>query len=260
MARVREEFNELRKKKKKAFIPYITFGFPDIKTSESIILALDKANASFIEIGLPFSDPIADGPIIQTSSKVALDKGATIYNLFSSLKRIKKKITTPLILMTYYNPVYHMGLDTFFSRAKSCIDGIIIADLLAEEAEEFVKKARSFNIDTIFFVSPTTQINRLKLIERRTTGFIYYISITGVTGPRKTLPSDIFSHIRQIKRTLHSPICVGFGISTPKQAARYKRYFDGVIVGSAIIAKILKIHKQRNFLKQFRQFVLWLNG
>jgi len=261
MGKIREKFQELRKQGRKAFIPYITFGFPDIKKFESIILTLDKTGADFIEIGLPFSDPIADGPIIQTSSKIALDKGANIYNLLSCLRRIKKKLTkSRLILMSYYNPIYNMGLDRFFDQARPLIEGVIIADLLAEESQEFVKKARKNNVDTIFFISPTTQDERLKFIDKLSSGFIYYISVTGVTGPRQSLPREILVHIKKIKKKLTAPVCIGFGISNQKQARQFKKIFDGVIVGSALIKKILNTYKRRDFLRQFKEFVLWLNG
>ncbi|MBN2119763.1 MAG: tryptophan synthase subunit alpha [Candidatus Omnitrophica bacterium] len=260
MGLIREKFRELKKQGKKAFIPYMTFGFPDMKTFESIVMALDRAGADFIEIGLPFSDPIADGPIIQTSSKIALDKGANIYKLLSSLKKLKSRIRAPLILMTYYNPVYHMGIDKFFKRFSRLIDGVIVADLLAEEAGHFVNKARENNIDTIFFISPTTQKERLRLIDRLSSGFIYYISVTGVTGPRKTLPSKIFKHIKKIKKQVRAAVCIGFGISSQKQARMFKKYFDGVIAGSVLIKKILICRKNRNFLKDFEKFTLWLNG
>jgi tryptophan synthase alpha chain len=260
MGAIRNKFKQLKKQGKKAFIPYVTFGFPTIRLSEKIILALDKAKADIIEVGLPFSDPIADGLIIQASSKRALDNGATIYNLLSSLRKLKKRIKAPLVLMTYYNPIYHMGLDRFLKKAKSSISGIVVADLLAEEAEDFVKKARKYNIDTIFFISPTTKKDRLELIDRLSSGFIYYISVTGVTGPRKTLPKRILSHIKDIKRKISSAVCIGFGISTQKQARIFKKYFDGVIVGSILVKKIIDTHNRKNFLKRFEKFALWLNG
>jgi tryptophan synthase alpha chain len=260
MGAIRNRFKELKKQGKKAFIPYITYGFPDIKASEKIILALDRAGADFIEVGLPFSDPIADGPIIQTSSKAALDKGATINKLLTSLAGLKKRIKAPLILMTYYNPLYHMGLTNFLSRAKGAIDGIVVADLLAEEAEEFVKCCKEHDIDTIFFISPTTQKQRLRLIERLSTGFIYYISVTGVTGPRKSLPHKIMGHIVKVKSKVTAPVCIGFGISTQRQARLFKKYFDGVIVGSILVKKIIDHHKEKRFLRSFEKFVLWLNG
>ena len=260
MGAIREKFKQLKRQKKKAFIPYITYGFPTIKASEKIILALDRSGADFIEVGLPFSDPIADGPIIQASSKAALERGATINKLLTSLTKLKKRIKAPLILMTYYNPLYHMGLAAFFARAKRAIDGIVVADLLAEEAGEFVKLARTNDIDTIFFISPTTQKQRLKLIDRLSTGFIYYISVTGVTGPRKSLPRKIMGHIGRVKSKVTSPVCIGFGISTRRQARLFKKYFDGVIVGSILVKKIIDHHKEKRFLQSFEKFVLWLNG
>ncbi|MFC1515009.1 tryptophan synthase subunit alpha [Candidatus Omnitrophota bacterium] len=260
MGVIRQRFKQLQKKGKKAFIPYVTFGYPTIMTFESIVIALDQAGADFIEVGLPFSDPIADGPIIQASSKAALDKGATIYNMLTSLKRLKKKVSAPLVLMTYYNPVYHMGLERFFFRARASLDGIVVADLLAEEAQEFVRLAKKNDIDTIFFISPTTQKERVRLIDRLSSGFVYYISVTGVTGPRKKLPSGIMGHLKSVKKGLTSPVCIGFGISTRTQARTFKKYFDGVIVGSALVQHIIDKHKNKDFLKRFQGFAKWLNG
>ena len=153
-----------------------------------------------------------------------------------------------------------MGLERFFVRARGCIDGIVVADLLAEEAEDLVKVARKNNIDTIFFISPTTQKQRLRLIDRLSSGFIYYISVTGVTGPRKTLPHKIMGHLKSIKNKVKSPVCIGFGISTQKQARSFKKYFDGVIVGSILVKKIIDTHRSKQFLKRFQEFVRWLNG
>ncbi len=260
MGKIREKFEELRKKGRKAFIPYITFGFPDFDTFKSIIFTLDKLGCDFIEIGLPFSDPIADGPVIQTSSKIALEKGANIHNLFSFLKKVKEKLNSGLILMSYYNPIYNMGLNDFFKKANSLLEGVIVPDLLPEEAEDFIRKAHTYNIDTIFFISPTTQEERLPLIEKSSSGFIYYISVTGVTGPREVLPSDILKHLKRIRKRISLPICIGFGISHKVQAQKFKKYFDGVIVGSALIHKILNTYKKRGFLKKFKNFVLWLNS
>jgi len=260
MAVIREKFNRLRRQGRAAFIPYLTFGFPDIRTFESIVLTLDKSGADFIEIGFPFSDPIADGPIIQASSAMALDKGADIYKMFRSLKKIKKKISSPLILMTYYNPVYAMGLEKFFRLSRGLIDGIVVPDLLVEESADLVKAARHSRIDTVFFISPTTQAQRVSLIKKRSSGFIYYISVAGVTGPRKKISPEVIRQAKKLKAKLGSPLCIGFGVSTRQQARAFKKAFDGVIVGSALISYIFKIYKRKDFLKTLRKFVLWLNG
>ena len=260
MGKIREKFEELRNKGKKAFIPYLTFGFPTLKDFEALLYVLDSAGSDFIEIGFPFSDPIADGPIIQISSQTALDRGVNFLKLFSFFKRVKRNINTPLILMSYYNPIYDMGLDNFFKKAHPLLEGLIIPDLLPEEGKDFLKKAKTYNIDTVFFISPTTQEERFSLIERASSGFIYYISVTGVTGPRKSLPSSILSHLKKVRKKTSSPVCLGFGISNRVQARKFKKYFDGIIVGSVLIKKIIETYHRKNFLKEFKEFVLWLNS
>ncbi len=260
MGKIRDKFNELKKQGKKAFIPYLTFGFPDIKTWESLMLTLDSAGADFIEVGIPFSDPIADGPIIQHSSNIALEKGANTQNLFESLKKVKPKIKAPLIIMSYTNPVYSMGVKRFFRQASGLIEGVIISDMLVEESGEFVDTAWRYNVDTIFFISPTTRKNRINLIDRRSSGFVYFISVTGVTGPRKDLSKGIGTKLSSIRKKIKNPLCLGFGISSRKSARKIKEKCDGIIVGSAIIKKINELRKNKNFLRKIESYILWLNG
>lgn len=260
MGKIREKFNYMRKEKRKAFIPYLTFGYPDISFFKRIVKELEKAGADFIEVGLPFSDPIADGPIIQESSRLALKSGANVYNLFCTLRQLKSEVKIPFILMTYSNPIYRMGFNKFFSNAKNCIDGIIVSDMLVEESKKFIEISWANNIDTIFFISPLTSKKRWDLIKRNSSGFIYYISVSGVTGPRSSFSNKIFSNIREIKQKINTPVCVGFGISNQKQARRVKKFADGIIVGSAIIKKIEQNKKRRVLLEEIRNFSLWLNG
>ncbi len=260
MGKIREKFDNLKKENKKAFIPFITFGYPDIKTFSKLVIELDKAGADFIEIGLPFSDPIADGPVIQESSHIALEKGANIYELFKTLKELRPKVKAEFIIMSYLNPVYSMGIKKFFSQAKDCIAGVIISDLLIDEADFFIKEARKNEIDTIFFVSPLSNKKRIKMVDKLSTGFIYYISVTGVTGPRTEFSKDMFSHIKKVKASVSCPLCVGFGISSQEQARKVKVCSDGIIIGSAIIKKIAQIQKKKSFFKEFKDYLRWLNG
>lgn len=261
MGKIREKFEELKRENKKAFIPYITYGFPEIKTSEKLIFMLEEAGSDLIEVGMPFSDPIADGQIIQYSSKVALDKGANIFQLFSSLKKLKKKLKTPLILMTYYNIVYKLGLRRFVEHLKEAgVSGLVVPDLLIEEAEELTELCRYKDIDNIFFIASTTQEKRFKLIDKNSTGFIYYISVKGVTGPRERFPAETVDHIKYVKSKVKAPVCVGFGISTQNQARRFKKISDGIIVGSVLIKKIREVYPSKNFSETIKRFILWLNG
>lgn len=260
MGKIKEKFKQLKKSGKSAFIPYITFGFPDMKTFSRTAVSLDECGVDFIEIGFPFSDPIADGPVIQHSSKIALDKGADLPSLYAWLKKYKSRIKTPLILMCYYNSVYSLGVNRFLKKFSGVLDGIIIPDLLAEEAGEFVSLAKKYGIDTVFFVTPTTENKRLPLIDRCSTGFIYYISVTGVTGMRKDISRNTLSDLKRIRKSSTSPVCIGFGVSTRRQVKALKKDFDGVIVGSAIIKQIDGLYKSKGFVRKFKEFILWLNA
>ncbi len=260
MGKIRDKFRQLKESGKSAFIPYITFGFPDMETFSRTAVSLDECGADFIEIGFPFSDPIADGPVIQHSSRIALDKGADLPGFYSWLKEYKRRIKAPLILMCYYNSVYSLGVNKFLKKFSGFLDGIIIPDLLAEEGEEFVSLSGKYNIDTVFFVTPTTENKRLPLINKCSTGFIYYISVTGVTGIRRDISLNTLSDLKRIRKVSSSPVCIGFGVSTRGQVKSLKKDFDGVIVGSAIIKKIGGLYKQKDFIQRFKEFILWLNA
>ncbi|MFH1442073.1 MAG: tryptophan synthase subunit alpha [Candidatus Omnitrophota bacterium] len=239
MNRIDRKFKQLRVSGKKAFIAFITAGYPSLAVTEKLILEFSKIGVDIIELGVPFSDPMADGPIIQQASKTALEKGVNLDNIFSMVKECRKKTDIPICLMTYYNPVFRYGEKRFTNRANlSGVDGVIIPDLIPEEAKSFIKCARADNLSTIFFLAPTSTKERIKLISSVSTGFIYYVSLTGVTGPRKNLPEDCIKNISLIKQNTQKPVCVGFGISTSGQIKEINKNADGVIIGSSIVAKI----------------------
>ena len=240
MNRIEQKFRELRVAKKKAFISYLCAGDPDISTTEKLVLEFDKAGVDIVELGIPFSDPLADGPTIQRASQRALKKKVNIPKIFGLVKSLRKKTDIPIVLMGYYNPIFSYGVLSFIKHAKTAgVDGVIIPDLIPEEADDFIFISRQYDLSTIFLAASTSSAKRLRLIASKSTGFIYYVSLTGVTGARQSIPGDIRAHVQKIKRKSRKPVCVGFGVSTPQQVKALSRYCDGVIVGSAIV-KVLE--------------------
>lgn len=234
--RIDSKFKALRARKKKAFIAYITAGDPDLSTTPKLVLALEKAGVDIVELGIPFSDPLADGPTIQAASQRALRKRVTMRKVFAMVKAVRRKTAIPLVFMTYFNPVLKFGLPQFFRACRACgVDGVIVPDLPCEEAGELIKFGRASGIATMFLAAPTSTGRRIRRIARDSRGFIYYVSLTGVTGARATLPADIVPKVRTIKSLTDKPVAVGFGVSNASQAARVARVADGVIVGSAIV-------------------------
>jgi tryptophan synthase alpha chain len=258
MFRVRKQFEMIKKQGRKAFIPYLTYGFPDLKVFEQTILAIAETGADIIEVGMPFSDPVADGPVIQASSQIALTKGATLPGLLATLKKLRAKIDVPILLMSYYNPIFFMGDETFCRKAKNIVDGIVVPDLLPEEAGNFIRACRANEIDTVFFTAPTTDPKRLSLIDKSSSGFVYYVSVTGTTGTRKEFSRETLSAIKTTKNKLKAPVCVGFGISSHEQVRDFWKVSDGVIVGSAIVKFINANYRKAGFIKKLKGFVLSL--
>ena len=256
MSRIRLKFRELKKKDKKAFIAFITAGYPSLDITEKLVLGFDKIGVDIIELGVPFSDPMADGPIIQSSSQYALESGVNIRDILGLARRLRRKTGIPICLMTYYNPVFCFPEKAFVERAVSCgVDGLIIPDLPPEEGSFLIKHSRSSGLDTVFFVAPTTTFERVKYICCASKGFIYYVSLTGVTGERKELPKDIASNIKKVKKLTSTPVCVGFGVSSAEQVRNICRISDGVIVGSAIVSKIKDNIGEPDLVKHVCNFV-----
>jgi tryptophan synthase alpha chain len=256
MNRIDQKFIELRKAKKKAFIAFITAGDPDLDTTVELVFALEKAGADIVELGVPFSDPLADGPTIQAASYRSLQKGTTLKKILAVVKRIRQRSQVPLALMTYYNPVFHFGEKAFAEQAKAAgVDGVIIPDLPLEEAGDLRRFAMKDGLATIFFVAPTTTPDRLKPVVKAATGFIYYVSVAGVTGGRKAVASEIAKKIRLVKKITDKPVCIGFGVSTPDEARAMSRVADGVIVGSAIVKEIHKNAGSKGLAAHIETFV-----
>lgn len=259
--RIDQKFRDLNKAKKKAFIAFITAGDPDLKTTADLILVLEKAGSDIVELGIPFSDPLADGPTIQASYERALKKGVTVAKILEMVRQVRSFSQVPIALMSSYNPVFHYGQQKFVNDAKKVgVDGLIIPDLPPEEARDLIKLCRQRQIALVFFLSPTTTKARMKKIGNLSTGFIYYVSLTGVTGARASLPADVLTNIAKAKRLTKKPICVGFGISTPEQVQQMQKQADGVIVGSAIVKTVEKNIGSASLLEAVGAFVQQLTN
>ena len=255
MSKIEMTFERLRKKGQAALIPFIVAGDPDFETTETLVLKLVQSGANIIELGVPFSDPLADGPTIQAASQRALQNGADLEKIFRLAKTLNG-VPTPLVLMTYFNPVFKFGMRDFAEKCRTNgIDGVIIPDLPPEEAAPWVREAKAFHLDTIFLVTPTTPPERIKRISRWSRGFIYCVSVTGVTGVRGTMPHGLELAVSQIKGVTQKPVAVGFGVSTPEQARHLSLFADGVIVGSAIVKIIGENLKHAELATKIGNFV-----
>lgn len=246
--RISETFKALAAKKEKALIPYIMAGDPSLDLTESLVLALEQAGADLIELGVPFSDPIADGPVIQKAAERALQSGTSLRRILAMVKTLRTKTQIPLILMTYYNTIMAMGEKNFCQEAvKAGIDGVIVPDMPPEEADTLQKAAEAHGPCLIYLLAPTSTSNRKTEVIRRTHGFIYYVSITGITGAKLQGLPDIEKTVRALRKKAKKPIAVGFGIATPEDARKMAAFADGVIVGSALV-KIIAQHQQDSAL------------
>jgi tryptophan synthase alpha chain len=242
MSRILAKFAELKKSRRAAFVPFVTAGDPDFETSFEIIRKLPGVGADVIEIGIPFSDPMADGPINQASYLRALKAGMTLARLLDLVRRFRKTdASTPLVLMGAYNPIHAFGTARFArDAAEAGVDGLLIVDLPAEEDDVLRVPAASHGLDIIRFLAPTTDDARLKVVLNGATGYLYYASIAGITGTKSYAEADVRSALRRIKRATNLPCVVGFGIRTPEQAGDIARIADGAVVGSAIVARLEK--------------------
>src|ERR1700710_889058 len=235
--RIDTRFAELKREGRAAIVTFLMAGDPDLKTSLDIVKALPKAGADIIEIGMPFTDPMADGPAIQASGLRALKGGMTLKKTLAMVSAFRKDdATTPLVLMGYYNPIYIYGVDKFLIDAKSAgVDGLIIVDLPPEEDSELCLPAMKAGLNFIRLAPPTTDDKRLPAVLANTSGFVYYVSITGITGSASADTEEVAAAVARIKRHTHLPVCVGFGIRTPDQARAIAGRADGVVVGTALV-------------------------
>ena len=236
MSRLESVFKQ---KNHKALIAYVTVGYPSIEATLKVVPLLAECGCDIIELGIPFSDPMADGATIQRASFKALENGVTTNLCLDIVKKISKKTSIPLIFMTYFNPIYKYGLAKFcYDCVAAGVDGLIVPDLLPEEGDELGGFAAKSGVDLIYLLAPTSLEERIKLVADKSRGFIYLVSIAGVTGARNELPVDLGKFISQVKQIAKQPVCVGFGISTPEQAVQVAKTADGVIIGSKLIQLI----------------------
>ncbi len=240
MNRIDATFKRLRRQGRKALVAFLTVGFPSPKALGPLAMSLQAGGVDLLELGIPFSDPLADGATIQAASQKALDHGVTPHGVIRSVERLRRQgLILPIAILTYVNPVLQYGVKAFCRDAVSAgVDGVMIPDLPPEEAGELIRAARGRGLDTIFLAAPTSPRERLARIAKATQGFIYYVSLTGVTGARASLPKSLASHLRLIKGMTDLPVCVGFGISKPEQVREVVRLADGVIIGSALLDAI----------------------
>ncbi len=260
MNRIDRKFIQLKQQGKKAFIVFITAGYPSLPDTAKLVIELEKKGVDIIELGVPFSDPLADGAVIQEASGYALKQGVNLNKILDLVKQLRKQVSLPICLMTYYNPIFCFNDKFFVDKAVAAgVDGVIIPDLPPEEAEDFIYYANKKGLANICFVAPTSSNVRIKEIARVTRGFIYYVSLTGVTGSRKSLAVDLKTKLVAIKKLTTKPVCVGFGISNPQQVRQVYKIADGVIVGSAIVAKIKENMGKRNLVQRVGSFVGRLN-
>ena len=248
MSRIKEKFAELSAKKEKALIAYIMVGYPNENATISAVRGLIKGGADIIELGFPFSDPLADGPIIQNASTVSLDNGTKLNKFFNIVKKIRKETDIPLILMTYTNILYHKGYSKFIAEAKNAgIDGFILPDMSIEESKEYLVSAKN-TADTIFLVSPNTTKSRIERIAKSSSGFLYLVAVYGTTGVKIGIQNYTLNAIKEVKKITKGkiPVGVGFGVSTPEDVKKYiKAGADAVIVGSAFLKLIEKIPQNK---------------
>ena len=246
-------------KNNKALITYITAGDPDLETTKDIIFELNNDGVDIIEIGIPFSDPLADGPVIQEASQRALKNGVNLRKIFNTLESIKGRINTPLVLMGYYNSIFNYGEDKFIEDCKHTgISGVIIPDLPFDEEIEFYEKLKENGIDGILLVAPNTSEERLKEISSHATGFLYCVSLMGVTGDTRGPVEYINEYVQKIRKYVNIPIAIGFGIDTPEKVKLIINYVDGIIVGSALIKIIDKNKENKN--KMFEEIQTFIQN
>ncbi|HYA12863.1 MAG TPA: tryptophan synthase subunit alpha [Syntrophales bacterium] len=256
IGRIEKKFGDLKQKNRKALVVYLTAGDPDLETTRRLASSLQEAGADILEIGVPFSDPTADGPIIQVASQRALRAGVTLSGILDMIETLRNDCQIPIVLFGYYNPIFSYGSERFALRAKKVgVDGILVVDLPQEESHELRQYTDRTGIDFISLVAPTTNDQRIRHISKKATGFLYYISITGVTGTAKPLIENIEADVARIRRITALPLVIGFGISTPVQAAEIASYADGIVIGSAFVDLIGKNSGNENLIQIASSFV-----
>ncbi|MDD2541300.1 MAG: tryptophan synthase subunit alpha [Desulfuromonadaceae bacterium] len=260
MSRLTARFSALQTQHTRALVTFITAGDPDLTATEEMIYVLEDAGADIIELGVPFSDPMADGPTIQLSSERALASGTTLHGILELVKKVRIRSQVPIILMGYLNPVHAYGYDSFCrDAAESGVDGVLLVDMPPEESQQLTVPAKRYGLDVIFLLTPTSNAARISTVNRLGSGFVYYVTVTGVTGARVSVSDTLAQELSRVKQTIALPIMAGFGISTPAQAAEVGHLADGVVVGSAIV-KLFEQYRGEQLKQQLHSYVSLLKG
>jgi tryptophan synthase alpha chain len=255
MSRIRETFAALKRLGRGGFIPFITAGDPDLATTELLLRELAAAGADIIELGVPFSDPVADGEVIQRASERALRKGVTLRDALTCIAHAKQHIGVPIVLFSYFNPLLRFGEDRLADEAKQAgADAVLVTDLIPEEAQAWTEKLIQHGLDPIFLVAPTTSDDRLAQIAKQARGFIYAVSRAGVTGARDEMTRDPEALVKRVRAVSNLPVAVGFGISSPEQVREVWRFADAAVVGSAIVSQIEKLGNSPDLVKRVGEF------
>ncbi len=253
-------FRNLKSKDQKAFIPFITAGFPDLDRYIELYFALDKSGADIIEVGIPFSDPIADGPVLQTTSNIALKRGINTDNIFKSIQAIRKHSLIPVVILAYFNTVLRYGIDDFLRTANEVgVDGTIIPDLPVEELHKYKNNFYKYHIDPILLVSLTSGPERIREIIANCRGFLYCLSVKGVTGEQKNIDPELIKLLSYLRNLTEIPLCPGFGISNLDQIKELKNHCDGLIIGSKLSSIILESRNFKEGLKKLKDFTIGVN-
>lgn len=256
MTTVSQCFQRLHEQGQCALIPFITAGDPDLETTTKALQVLDQAGADVIELGVPYSDPLADGPVIQAATTRALKRGVQLGDVLEVVETVREKLQAPIVLFSYYNPIHHQGIDVFLRRiAQAGVNGLVVPDLPLEEAATVLKPAEQYGIEVTLLVAPTSPEERMSAIAQQSQGFIYLVSVTGVTGTRTEVGGKVKQLLPQLRRFTDKPICVGFGVSQPEHAQQIKQWgADGVIAGSAFVRRLGEATSPEVGLKEIETF------
>jgi tryptophan synthase alpha chain len=255
VSRIEEAFACLRAEKKGGFVPFITAGDPDLETTGKLLLELARVGATVIELGIPFSDPMADGPVVQRASERALQHGFGIAEVLDVVREARKETNVPIVLFSYFNPLLNYGVERLAKDAsRAGVDGVLVTDLVPEEAVEFSASLAAHGLDIIFLVAPTSTDARLRLVAKVARGFIYAVSRAGVTGTRDNVSQDAARLVARVREVSALPVAVGFGISTAQQVAETWRYADAAVVGSALVAEIERLNGTTDIVQRVGEF------
>jgi tryptophan synthase alpha chain len=256
MDRLAHCFSALKNQNTKALVTFITAGDPALSVTEEMIYLLESAGADIIELGVPFSDPMADGPTIQLSSERALAAGTTLERILATVVKVRTRSQIPIILMGYLNPIHAYGYERFCRDAvDSGVDGLLLVDMPPEESEELLRYSTTSGLDIIFLLTPTSDKDRISKVQKLGRGFVYYVTVTGVTGARQIVSGTLSQELKKVMRKVNLPVMAGFGISTPEQAASVAKLADGVVVGSAIV-KLFEQYSGQKLKKELKKFVI----